>query len=106
LRQALVNLLGNAVKYNRRGGRVTLRCEPAGRSLRLVIADTGIGMNAQQLAHLFEPFNRLGREHEGIEGTGIGLVLTKHLLDLMGAQLHIASEPGVGTTVTLDLPLA
>ncbi|MET0517315.1 MAG: ATP-binding protein [Burkholderiaceae bacterium] len=106
LRQALLNLLGNAVKYNRRGGRVSLRVEPAQRCLRLLIADTGIGMNAQQLAHLFEPFNRLGREYEGIEGAGIGLVLTKHLLELMGARLQIASRAGEGTTATLELPLA
>lgn len=107
LRQALVNLLSNAVKYNRPGGRVTLRCEPdeAG-MLQLQIVDTGRGMDAQQLAHLFEPFNRLGREGEGIDGTGIGLVLTKYLVELMGGRLSLSSEPERGTTATLLLPLA
>jgi PAS domain S-box-containing protein len=106
LRQALVNLLSNAVKYNRCGGRVELACEPLAEHLLLHIRDTGIGMSAEQMSHLFEPFNRLGREREAIDGTGIGLVLTRHLLALMGGTLEIRSEPGRGTTASLRLPLA
>jgi PAS domain S-box-containing protein len=106
LRQALVNLLSNAVKYNRRGGRVELGCEPLAEHLLLHIRDTGRGMSAEQMTHLFEPFNRLGREREAIDGTGIGLVLTRHLLALMGGSLEIRSESGIGTTASLRLPLA
>ena len=110
LRQALVNLLSNAIKYNRPGGRLSVRAGledgAGGRRLRLEISDGGLGMSEQQLAHLFEPFNRLGREREAIEGTGIGLVLTRYLLELMGAELHIASRAGAGTTATVRLSLA
>ncbi len=105
LRQALVNLLSNAVKYNRRGGKVHLSGAVENGRYVLRIADTGCGMSAQQMAHLFEPFNRLGRERDGIEGTGIGLVLTRKLLELMGAGLRLQSQPGEGTTACVDLPL-
>ena len=105
LRQALVNVLSNAIKYNHRGGRVLIACEAREGRLLLQISDTGRGMDAAQQAHLFEPFNRLGREREGIDGTGIGLVLTKHLLGLMGAAITLRSAPGEGTTVGLDLAL-
>ncbi|MDN3922399.1 PAS domain S-box protein [Roseateles violae] len=108
LRQALLNVLGNAIRYNRRGGWVRIACRvdrQAGRLL-LQIADNGLGMDGEQLAHLFEPFNRLGREREGIVGTGIGLVLSKHLLALMDASLELHSEAGRGTTATLGLRLA
>ncbi|QPF75444.1 PAS domain S-box protein [Roseateles sp. DAIF2] len=106
LRQALVNLLSNAVKYNRRGGALVIEAAPAEPGwLALEIRDGGLGMDEQQLAHLFEPFNRLGRERGPIEGTGIGLVLTRYLLELMGAGLALRSVAGAGTTVTLRLPL-
>ena len=107
LRQVLVNLLSNALKYNRPGGTVALRCEPGAAGFALLhVEDTGRGMDAQQQAHLFEPFNRLGREREGIDGTGIGLLLTKYLVELMGGRLSLRSAPQQGTTVTLTLPLA
>ncbi len=109
LRQVLVNLLSNGIKYNRRGGLVRVSAELAPeRGLLLVrVADTGIGMNEQQLAHLFEPFNRLGRERDSsIEGVGIGLVLSRSLLEPMGASLILQSETDVGTIATLSLPLA
>ena len=106
LRQALVNLLSNAVKYNRPGGVLSITAERHADHLALHIADTGIGMSEQQLAHLYEPFNRLGRERESIEGTGIGLVLTRYLLGLMGAELKLESLQGEGTVAHLRLPLA
>ncbi|HEX2010765.1 MAG TPA: ATP-binding protein, partial [Roseateles sp.] len=91
LRQVLLNLLSNATKYNRAEGelRLSLRAE-AGQAL-IEITDTGIGMSEQQLAHLFEPFNRLGREHSGIQGTGIGLVLSRQLMALMQGALEVDS---------------
>lgn len=105
LRQVLLNLLSNAIKYNRPGGSLSLSLQAQAGWAVLEIADTGLGMSAQQLAHLFEPFNRLGREHSGIQGTGIGLVLSRQLMRLMGGELEVGSEPGQGTTVRLRLPL-
>lgn len=106
LLQVLVNLLSNAVKYNRRGGSIAVEAEPAGDTLVLTVRDTGRGMSAEQLAHLFEPFNRLGIEREGIEGTGIGLTIVKALVVGMGGTIAVASRRGEGTTVTLQLPRA
>ena len=105
LRQVLLNLLSNATKYNRPGGSLSLDLRAEGAQAVVEIADTGLGMSAQQLAHLFEPFNRLGREHSGIQGTGIGLVLSRQLMRLMQGELEVHSEPGQGTTVRLRLPL-
>jgi len=70
------------------------------------LADTGLGMTPEQLAHLFEPFNRLGREQSGIQGTGIGLALTQQLTELMGGRIHVESAVGEGTTVHIVLPSA
>ncbi len=106
LRQVLVNLLGNAVKYNRRGGSVALDFEPNGDGVDCTIRDDGNGMTAEQLAHLFEPFNRLGAERTGVEGTGIGLVLSRHLVELMHGRLDIDSSVGFGTVATVSLQRA
>ena len=104
--QVLVNLLGNAAKYNRPPGAVRLECRAEGAAVRLTVADTGRGMNAQQLAHLYEPFNRLGLESSRVEGTGIGLVIAKHLVERMQGQITVQSELGVGTTFSVTLPSA
>ncbi len=108
LRQVLVNLLSNAIKYNRPGGSVTLRwpVDDASGLAHLQVYDTGIGLTAAQQAHLFEPFNRLGIERSGIEGTGIGLVITQRLVQLMGGQLKVESSVGEGSCFTASLPLA
>lgn len=106
LRQVVLNLLSNAIKYNRPGGSVSVSVQASGDRVQLLIADTGRGMSQEQMAHLYEPFNRLGREAEPVEGTGIGLVLTRHLLLLMHGSLDVASEPGQGTRVSVDLPRA
>jgi PAS domain S-box-containing protein len=106
LRQALLNLLTNAIKYNRRGGNVRIEALARGRLRVLRVSDTGRGLDAEQLRHLFEPFNRLGRRNEGpdaIEGSGIGLAIVKALLERMGGSVQVESEPGVGSTFELHL---
>jgi PAS domain S-box-containing protein len=107
VKQILTNLLSNAVKYNVEGGNVIVssRLADEGR-LAVDVIDTGEGMNPQQLAHLFQPFNRLGQESGPIEGTGIGLVISLRLAELMGGTLHARSSVGMGSTFTLELPRA
>jgi PAS domain S-box-containing protein len=111
LRQVLINLLGNAVKYNRRGGRVVLRARPAAiGEVCIEVEDSGIGMNETQLGELFTPFHRLGREQRGApgqpgtQGTGIGLVICRKLADLMGGTLEVSSQEGQGSVFSLTLP--
>jgi PAS domain S-box-containing protein len=106
LRQVLINLLSNAVKYNRPQGKVTLTARIGEAHVTLLVSDTGRGLNADQLAHLFEPFNRLGIESEGIEGAGIGLVIVKGLTHAMGGTISVSSSPGEGTQFQLVLPAA
>lgn len=104
LRQVLLNLLSNAVKYNRSGGSVTLSAKDEGGTTRFSVSDTGLGMNPAQLAHLFEPFNRLGREQGTTPGTGIGLVICNKLLELMGSRLEVTAHEGRGSTFAFTLP--
>lgn len=106
LKQALLNLLSNAIKYNRPGGRVTVNAVPgaAGR-LRFEVDDTGPGIAAERLEELFQPFNRLDAGNSEIEGTGIGLTITRRLVDLMGGEVGVASELGSGSTFWIELPL-
>ena len=102
--QVLVNLLTNAIKYNRPGGEVLLEAAGAGPEVVLSVTDTGRGMSAEQLEHLFEPFNRLGAERRGIEGTGIGLTIVKALVNGMGGRIAVDSEPGRGSRFDVALP--
>ncbi len=104
LRQAVVNVLTNAIKYNRRGGEVRVSLQQAHGHWLLQVSDDGLGMTAEQLAHLFEPFNRLGRQHGTVEGTGLGLSLTRQLLQRMQADIQVHSREGQGTDVRLQLP--
>jgi len=106
LRQVVLNVVSNAIKYNRPQGSVHVRAMRHGDGTAIEVADTGLGMSEQQLEHLFEPFNRLGRERRGIEGTGIGLSLTRQLMQLMNGGVEVTSEEGRGTRVTLTLPCA
>jgi len=102
LKQVFLNLLSNAVKYNREGGNVSINSTLDGQGLvSISITDTGIGISTDQLGDLFEPFNRLGAELTMIEGTGIGLVITKRLVDLMQGELLVDSNPGEGSTFTV-----
>jgi signal transduction histidine kinase/CheY-like chemotaxis protein len=107
LKQVLLNLLSNAVKYNRDGGAVVVDCESAvsGR-LRLTVRDTGMGLSPEQVAALFQPFNRLGQESGPQEGTGIGLVVTRRLIELMGGEIGVNSSPGVGSVFWIELARA
>jgi signal transduction histidine kinase/CheY-like chemotaxis protein len=107
LKQVLLNLLSNAIKYNRPGGRVDLVVSNGSEGRVLIsVADTGIGIAPEQLAGVFEPFERLGAEHGEIEGTGLGLALSKRLIEAMGGSITFESEPGKGTTFTLELAAA
>jgi signal transduction histidine kinase len=105
LKQVLVNLVSNAIKYNRRGGTVRLwwAVNAEGRG-RLLVSDTGEGLSPEQIARLFQPFERLGGR--GVEGTGLGLVLSKGLVELMGGTLGVESTPGDGSTFWVELPRA
>ncbi|RZL10042.1 MAG: PAS domain S-box protein [Rubrivivax sp.] len=107
LQQVLCNLVSNAIKYNRPHGSVELdvAAQPDS-SLTVGIKDTGMGMSPDQLARLFQPFERLGRDTSPIEGSGLGLIITRSLLESMGGRLEIRSQPGVGTTVSITLPEA
>ena len=104
--QVVMNLLTNAIKYNRAGGEVRLSARSGPRAVTIEVADTGRGMSAAQLEHLFEPFNRLGAEREGIEGTGIGLTIVKALVGGMGGHVDVHSQPGVGSRFEVTLPRA
>ena len=106
LRQVLVNLLSNAIKYNRRHGQVTPRIWREGGLVAFAIDDTGPGLSAEQQAHLFEPFNRLGAERTGVEGTGIGLVIVRKLLEAMQGRLEVRSQPGEGASFIAWVPAA
>lgn len=107
LQQIVLNLLSNAIKYNRPQGWVRLSCviSRPNAQARLDVVDSGLGLAPEQLVHLFEPFNRLGREHTGVDGTGIGLALSRTLADMMGGSIEVYSEPQRGSTFSLLLPL-
>jgi PAS domain S-box-containing protein len=106
LKQVLLNLLSNAIKYNREGGTVTVICEPARPWLRIHVRDTGFGIPDARLEEAFAPFERLGAERGRVEGTGLGLAVSRQLMKLMGGTLTVQSEPGVGSTFTAELELA
>ncbi|AVR95079.1 ATP-binding protein [Pseudoduganella armeniaca] len=104
LKQVLLNLLSNAIKYNREGGAVVVDCTTsAAEVLRVSVQDTGMGLKQEQVRMLFQPFNRLGQESGAEEGTGIGLVVTKRLVELMGGTIGVSSSPGVGSVFWIDL---
>ncbi len=107
LKQVFLNLLTNAVKYNRECGSIFIELEyRKDGKVCIGIRDTGLGIGDDKLGELFQPFNRLGAEASGTEGTGIGLVITKQLVKLMQGQLEVNSVPGMGTTFWVELSLA
>ena len=107
LRQILVNLMSNAIKYNREGGAVVITCQaPSPDQVSLTMTDTGPGISGPDLDRIFDPFERLGAEQTAIEGTGIGLPLARAFAEAMEGHLTAASIPGEGTTFTVTLPRA
>jgi len=105
VKQILTNLLSNAVKYNVDGGRIHVASRREGTDhVEIAVTDTGLGMTPQQMADLFQPFNRLGRERSTLEGTGIGLVISQRLAELMGGSLRARSVSGQGSSFILSLP--
>ncbi|MDX2350445.1 MAG: PAS domain S-box protein [Porticoccus sp.] len=105
LKQSMLNLLTNAIKYNEIDGSVLISCAMNGNELSIKVSDTGQGLSASQLSNLFQPFNRLGAEKSNTEGTGIGLVITKQLIEKMNGRIGVKSELGVGSTFWLTLPV-
>jgi signal transduction histidine kinase/CHASE3 domain sensor protein/ActR/RegA family two-component response regulator len=107
LKQVVLNLLSNAVKYNRAGGSVTVAWERTPEDwIKLTVGDTGTGIPEKQLSRLFKPFERLGAQQSGIEGTGLGLALSKGLVEAMGGQLALEATGSEGTTFSVFLPMA
>ncbi len=107
VKQILTNLLSNAVKYNVDDGRIHVASRRDGADhVEIAVTDTGLGMTPQQMADLFQPFNRLGRERSTLEGTGIGLVISQRLAELMGGSLRAQSVSGQGSSFILSLPCA
>ena len=107
LMQVLLNLLSNATKYNQPGGRVVLlHSQTVGGSIRMAVSDTGPGIDPLLHDRVFEPFDRLGAERTSIEGSGVGLALSRHLVEQMGGSVGFESAPGEGACFWLDLPAA
>ena len=108
LKQVLINLLSNAIKYNQPNGTVVVdvdRIRERPERVRISIKDTGAGLPPDMLVQLFQPFNRLGQERSAEEGTGIGLVMSKRLVELMGGEIGVESTVGVGQRVLVRTEL-
>jgi PAS domain S-box-containing protein len=107
LKQVLINLLSNAIKYNQPGGTVIVECTTSyPERTRIIVKDTGAGLSPEKLARLFQPFNRLGQESSAEEGTGIGLVMSKRVVELMGGVIGVESTVGVGSVFWFELSSA
>ena len=105
IKQVMLNLLSNAIKYNRRGGRIDVTCDADGQAqVRIGVRDTGNGLSQVELAGLFQPFNRLGQEGGAVVGTGVGLVVTKKLVESMGGTIGVESEVGRGSLFWFSIP--
>lgn len=106
LKQALLNLLSNAIKYNRVGGSVRVEVRPAGENrLRIMVTDTGPGIPAERMNELFQPFSRLGAEVGSIEGAGLGLTITRRIIETMGGAIGVMSPGGEGSIFWIELPV-
>lgn len=105
LRQVLLNLVSNAIKYNREPGEVVISARETGAAqVEIVVEDTGIGMSADELEMLFRPFTRFGERQASVDGHGIGMTITRQLVEAMGGRIDVTSEPGNGTRVVITLP--
>jgi PAS domain S-box-containing protein len=106
IKQVLINLLSNAIKYNRKQGTVEVKCIASdSERIRISVTDNGAGLSAEKLAQLFQSFNRLGQEARSEEGTGIGLVVSKRLVELMGGVIGVESTVGVGSVFWIEMLL-
>jgi signal transduction histidine kinase len=107
-KQVLLNLLSNAVKYNREGGRVSVSAAvvAGGGAVRFSVRDDGQGIPPERFDEVFEPFARLGAERSDIEGTGIGLVLSKRIVEMLGGDIGFTSTLGAGSTFWVEFPIA
>lgn len=104
VKQVLINLLSNAIKYNREGGRITVACENVAASrVRISVSDMGAGLTSDQIDQLYQPFNRLGQEAGAAEGSGIGLVVTKQLVEMMGGTVGVESTLDIGSVFWIEL---
>jgi len=103
LKQVLINLLSNAIKYNQAGGTVVVECAAGPERTRISVKDSGVGLPPDKLAQLFRPFNRLGQERGAVQGTGIGLVMSKRLVELMGGVIGVESSVGLGSVFWCEL---
>jgi len=107
LKQVIINLSSNAIKYNKSGGKVDIGCVIVSDDyIEIRVIDTGKGISEENIHKLFTPFERLGIDKKGIEGTGIGLVITKDLVELMGGEINCSSVPGEGSCFSFTLPLS
>ncbi|MDH5444116.1 MAG: PAS domain-containing sensor histidine kinase [Gammaproteobacteria bacterium] len=105
LKQVIINLLTNAIKYNSKNGNVTIHCKKVeDNSLKISVTDTGPGFSEKQLQNLYEPYNRLGAENSDIQGSGIGLSLSKKLLEMMNGNIQLETKHGFGSTFSITLP--
>ncbi|MES0489840.1 MAG: ATP-binding protein [Leptospirales bacterium] len=106
IKQVLINLASNAIKYNKVGGKVTFNCNVKKHSVFVSVQDTGHGIPKNKIKHVFEPFNRLGAQNTGVEGTGIGLTITKNIIESMQGKISFKSVENEGTTFIVEIPIA
>ncbi len=104
LRQVILNLISNAIKYNREQGEVLISARNLGEAAEIVVEDTGIGMSDDERQRLFRPFTRFGERQDAVEGHGMGLSITRQIVSAMGGQIEVSSEPGKGTRVAVTIP--
>ncbi len=104
LKQVLLNLMSNGIKYNRPGGRLAVTLEPAPDAVRITVRDQGQGLTPEQRNRLFQPFDRLGAEHSATEGSGLGLLIARELVEAMGGRIEVKSQPGSGSAFAVLLP--